>query len=60
MMTSIARHSIGGTLTHKLDSCNVVTPREVKESQNKKKLDIKKWMVQSRANLTLQFAAVSS
>lgn len=42
MMTNIVRHSIGGTLTHKLDSCKVVTRREAKESQNEKEFNIKK------------------
>lgn len=60
MTTDIARDSIGGTLTHKLDSCSVVVQREIEESQNKKEFDIKKWMVQSRANLILKLAAVFS
>lgn len=42
MTTDIARDSIGGTLTHKLDSCSVVVQREIEESQNKKEFDIKK------------------
>lgn len=42
MMTNIGGDSIGGTLTHKLDSCNVVMRREVEESQNKKELILKR------------------